>query len=74
MKHWYDWKDVAADAHRWMKEADEFATFRDILYKVARFVSQIVHNFVLFAPVRALKGAAFSACEPHSLTHSHPVA
>ena len=36
----------------------------EILYKVAGFVSLIVHNFVLFVPVRALKGAAFSACEP----------
>ena len=27
IKCWYDWKDVAADADRWMKEADEFVKF-----------------------------------------------
>ena len=27
IKHWYDLKDVAADAGRWMKEADEFVKF-----------------------------------------------
>ncbi len=51
MKHWYDWKDVASDADRWMN--------RELLYNVARFVSQIVHNFVFFVPVRALKRLPF---------------
>ena len=27
IKRWYDWKEVAADADRWMKAADEFVKF-----------------------------------------------
>ena len=27
VKHWRDWRDVAADADRWMMEADEFIKF-----------------------------------------------
>ena len=27
IKHWYDWKDVAANAERWMVEMDDFVKF-----------------------------------------------
>ena len=27
MKHWRDWKEVAADADRWMMESDKFIKF-----------------------------------------------
>ena len=43
---------------------------REILYKVAEFVSQIVQNFEHLVPVRALNRAAFSACEPQTQTQT----
>ena len=61
-KQWGDWKDVATDADHWMMEMD----VREILYKVADFVSQLVHNFEDFLLVRAANRAAFSACEPQT--------
>ena len=27
IKHWYDWKDVAANAEQWMVEVDDFRKF-----------------------------------------------
>ena len=41
---------MVANADRWMKEADAFVKFCE---KLAGFVSQMVHNFVFFVPVRA---------------------
>ena len=37
---------------------------REILYKVAEFVAEIVQIFEHLVPVRALNKATFSACEP----------
>ena len=34
-----------------------------ILYTVDEFVSQVVYSFLIFVLVRAVKWAAFSACE-----------
>ena len=47
LKHWRDWKEVAADADRWMMEADEFIKF---CTPWVEFVSQVVYIFLLFVP------------------------
>ena len=57
IKHWYDWKDMAANAEQWMVEVDDFVSF------VQR--SRVPFTPV-FALVRALKRAALSACEPQT--------
>ena len=44
--------------------------FYQILYTVVEFVSQVVYIFILFVLVRALKWAAFSACEPQTQTQT----
>ena len=44
--------------------------FHQILYTVVEFVSLVVYIFIFFVLVRALKWAAFSACEPQTQTQT----
>ena len=44
--------------------------FYQILYTVVEFVSEVVYIFIFFVLVRALKWAAFSACEPQTHTQT----
>ena len=44
--------------------------FHQVLYTVVEFVSHVVYIFILFVLVRALKWAAFLACEPQTQTQT----
>ena len=54
IKHWCDWKDMAANVEQWMVEVDDFVKRSRVLFTP------------VFALVRALKRATLSACEPQT--------
>ena len=68
------WTIFSSEALAWLEGGgcrcwpvdDGGAQFYQILYTVVEFVSQVVYIFILFVLVRALKWAAFSACEPQT--------
>ena len=48
IKHWYDWKNVAANAEQWMIEVGDFIKFCRKYYKGATFFSHMFSYY--FAP------------------------
>ena len=72
------WTIFSSEALAWLEGGgcrcwpvdDGGGQFYQILYTVVEFVSQVVYIFILFVLVRALKWAAFSACEPQTQTQT----